>query len=165
MITTVYIPINTILLEFPSSIPTQTNGLNTLTLSQLRNAAYAFSSSYLIQYTVLKQRYRTVVCSISGLTPPSVAPTVRATMSLSSRLSEDVHVTYSFEFTPSYFIPRGPTIAISLPSRTGLNYNHIGRSDPLAQCILSLAEMGTCAINAIALTTVTTADIAEKITM
>jgi ABC-type transporter Mla subunit MlaD len=86
-------------------------------------------------------------------------------MSLNSYLSNNVYVTYSFTFTPSYFIPSGSTISIALPNRIGLNYLQIDQSHPPAECILSQVEMGDCTISSTAFTTITTGDINEKVSL
>lgn len=73
-------------------------------------------------------------------------------MSLSKYYQNDVFVTYTFSFTPSYKIPKGSIIVISLPTTpAGLNYNHINLSTPPATCDVSdsnYLDKLTCSLSA-----------------
>lgn len=59
-------------------------------------------------------------------------------MTVSSKFAGDVYVNYEFSFTPSYRVPAGSKISISLPNRGDLNYLHIGNSNPPAECITNI---------------------------
>ena len=59
-------------------------------------------------------------------------------MSLSKYFSDERYVTYTYEFTPSYKIPAGSLITISLPNRAGvLTYPNFGNANPKEICTLS----------------------------
>jgi hypothetical protein len=159
----VYPDIQTILMEFPAGMATQANVTHILKISQLRHAAYSFTTPYSIHYVAMKTHYRTFECDIVNLPPPTVAPPISLLMSTTSTFSADVYVTYNFSFTPSYFVPKGSKIKIDLPARGSLNYNHLGSSTPPAICSISDDTLlDPCVISATSLTVIAAEDIAEN---
>ena len=72
-----------------------------------------------------------------GLTQPTVNNFVSTSLSLSSLYSNDINVTYIFEFVPSYTIFKNSLIEIRLELN---KFSHIDKSYPTAICTTNISS-------------------------
>lgn len=110
-----------------------------LKLTQLRNAAYAFLSTYEIRIDTYSTS-RVIIRSyfFRPLPAPSVASFVSLSLSLSKYFADERYVTYTYSFTPSYKIPQNSVVTITLPARTGvLEFPSFGAASPQEVCVVS----------------------------
>lgn len=90
---------------------TLTYSLNTFKITQMRNAAFAFSSPYSILIDTYSPA-RLVIRSylFTPISNPQPASFTSTNMYLSKYYSDERYVNYTYEFSPSYKIPVGSQI-------------------------------------------------------
>ena len=103
----------------------------TVITTGLRNAAYSFAAPYVLYVKVLSQKITFDKLIFNNLTPPAPAAFNSMLCTISSQFSEDINVTYTFDFVPSYNYYSGSLIRLTM--NNGL-FNHIDKSSPAVIC-------------------------------
>ena len=74
---------------------------------------------------------------------PTVGVNTITIMEATSYFAEDIAVTYTIKFAPSYYVPTGSKITINFPP----SFSHIPNSSPSAVCtILNTTYLENCVI-------------------
>ncbi|KAL4449717.1 hypothetical protein ABPG74_008090 [Tetrahymena malaccensis] len=136
----IYEDTNQIFVQVPQNIPCGSGGvINSLQIYQLRNAAFRFPTPYAIQIDSFDPTSRTIIRSYlyTPISNPSVGSFVSLSMYLSKYFADERYVTYTYGFTPSYDVPPGSLITITLPNRAALNFPNFGQASPQETCQVS----------------------------
>ncbi|KAL4501728.1 hypothetical protein ABPG72_018779 [Tetrahymena utriculariae] len=116
--------------------------LNPLSISQMRNSAYQFLSSYnLIIKTYSPQRKFIREYQFGPINNPNVGQFVLLGMTVSKLFADERYVTYTYSFTPSYDVPANSIITIKLPNRSDLSYPNFGSASPQEVCSVSNSQL------------------------
>jgi hypothetical protein len=103
-------------------------------ITQLRNAAWAFTSTYTIRLMVIRNQAWLHNYVFNSVSPPSVGEFVSSSQTLSKYAQGDVFVEYNYQATPSYHIPPGSKLDLDFPNSGMLSFSHLASSNPAARC-------------------------------
>ena len=103
-----------------------------------RHISYADPTPFDIGLRIISQQVEYRIRTWINIPAPIVAPFNSQILTVSSLFSEDVYVTYTFFFTPSYHYPTDTIIRLTMEYS---KYRHIDKSFPKAQCTTNFPDI------------------------